>query len=676
MNLSQFLPQSVFSRFAPYMASAALVGAIASLVSPHAAGQVAANHSAVWTGGEIIYIDLASGSDLTRDPAQSGTPQYSPGHGSWTLRYRTVQHAVQDVLTFSPSFPVVFNIMGTGVVHQVSNLSLPAYGVKLQPYIGGSVTLDGGGMNAPVLRVDTEGQRTLPDNGVTPATIIQGLTITRGSVGVQLSVALSDQANGPLRTEVRGCTITDNKFGSSITVGGQTYGGGMGIFIDSFGDAPTQYVIESNLIFDQADFFPGWASNGGPSSWGIRIQARPDARDSTLIRGNQLLQQETGIGLYGHPPTNAWVRPRILSNFLAEHEQHFWSVGDCGPVLINNTLFRTRDYCEGPDRHIVYHNATPIPMGADPFNERTAMIVRNCIFDYDPIVPLPLGAVRPYDPIVGIPGNVPWPIANFGGGGTVDVAWSDVEILFGPLTAPSNTPADLRLGPGNFLNRAIPFASIATPPDLHLTAILGAPPAPMIEGGDLMSTLPGLAIAFDGQFLPCDVRTDVDGDARACDFDRNGSLLPDRGADEVLDILVPAGGTQSDAVLFLNSGLRLTSSADANGNVANGANVQFTIAGRPNEAVVLIGWLDCPTDNNDDVVFNHLFLPPVGNVLLPLCGQVTSATMVLDAQGLASMSLPLSSGPEFQAYFQAVGLSAAGAPATGYASNRIRIELN
>jgi hypothetical protein len=667
------------SRYARIVASAALAGFFAWLPMPLAQGQIAADHGAIWNSGDIIYIDLVNGQDLSRDPQ---SPQYSPGHGSMASRYQTVQHAVQDVLANSPALPVVFNIMGASATHQVSNLALPAYGVKLQPYVDATVTLDGGGISAAVLRVNSEGQRSHTGGGLMPATIIQGLTITGGGVGIHLEVATNPmliETLKPLRTEVRDCTITGNKFGSSA--GGA--GGGTGIAIISRTGAPTQYVIEHNRIVDQADFFTGF---GGPSSWGISIRAYHNARESSLIRGNELLQQETGIGIYGN--IDAWVRPRILSNFMAEHEQHVWSIGDCGPVFINNTVFRTRDYCEGPDRHIIHHRATPVAADTDPFSERTVMIVRNCIFDYftpnavpDPIEPLPLGAVRPYDPTV-YPcnpptqpcTNVPWPIATFGGGGTVDVDWSDVELFFGPLTEPSDTPADLGMSPtrpANFVGRDIPFVSIATPPDLHLAAVLGMPLAPMIEGGDPQSTIPsdGLMVRVGDEWLPCDVRTDVDGDPRVCDFDRNGSLLPDRGADEVLD-------TFNSGVPQLSSGLRLISDADANGNVFDGTSVQFTILGRPNELVVLLGWLDCPTDSFDNVVDNHLFLPPFGNVLLPPCGLVSSATMTLNAQGSATLPLPLSAAPEFQAYFQAIGLSAAGVPATGYASNRVRIELN
>jgi hypothetical protein len=656
-------------------AAVALVGVLTAFAPTSAMAQVAANHSMAWTGVETIYIDPVNGQDKTRDPSVQG---HDSTWGRIGRPYMTVQHGVSDVLAHSPKFPVVFNISGT---HQVVHLELPAFGVKLQPALGATATLDGGGTPSsptdidPVLLVNSEGPRVLPDGSATPATIIQGLTITGGGFGVKLDVE-TEVLTEPLRTEIRDCTITANRYGNHVDANEDRYWGGAGIYIRSHKYAPTRYVIEHNEISEHGgEYFP---THGGPWSYGIWIETKNEhspAFDSTLIRGNRLLRQETGIAMYGPHTQNAWIRPRILSNFLSEHEQHIWSVRDCGPVLINNTVLRMRDYCAGPDRHVVHHQANPTPAGANPWLERTAMIVRNCIFDHWTLPNPPASYSEVSDPIRPLPDTTVvanlhgWPTHTFGGGGTIDIAWNDYD-HDKLISVVPGLAADLRAGPGNELNRTIPFVDrTASPPDLHLEVIAGTPAAPMIEGGDLASTTPGVMLNLDGQFLPCDVRVDVDGDARACDFDSNGSLLPDRGADEVLDVRV-------GAVLALNSGLRLTSNADANGNVLNGATVTFTVEGRPNEAVMLLGWIDCPTNSNDDVVFNHLFMPPVGNVMLPPCGLINSAALVLNAQGITSFSMPLSAVREFQAYFQAVGLSAPGLPATGHASNRVRIELN
>ncbi|MEY2746544.1 MAG: hypothetical protein RL112_1586 [Planctomycetota bacterium] len=635
-------------RMALRLATAAFLGLLS--IDLVATAQQGANHGAAWTSADIVHVDLANGVDNFR--------QQNPGWGGINQPYRTVQHAVADVLGNAPRYPIVFNIgrvdhQPTNVVHAVSDLRLPAHGVKLQPYTGATVILDGGGdpsiasTRPPVLFVDSAGPRWRADGSAMPATIIQGLTITGGGTGVKLDVAAAGSEK-PLRTEVRDCVITSNKYFSYRQYESGIYFGGIGIWITSKAGAATQYVVEGNSIFDQADFCP---NHDNPTSYGIRIDGHADARESSLIRGNQLHEQETGIGIYGSS-TNTWVRPRILSNFLRDHEQHVWSRGDCGPVLVNNTIFRVRDYCIGPDRHIIHHDATPLTADENPSKARTAMIVRNCIIDYTPVAPIQPGGT-PSQPPPAAPGTpIAWPINAITGSGTVDVAWTDLDWI-----APN---PNVVFGPGNHVGRPIPFASTADPVDLHLVAALPNP-APMIEGGDLESVDPGSSVWLDGVGLPCDARTDVDGDVRIADTNGDGSLLPERGGDEVQ----PMG-----------TGLRLTSTADRNGNVQDGSTVVFTIEGRPNELVALFGWFDCPTDANDDVVYNNFVLAPVGNVLLPPCGLVNSAAMFLDQQGRATVPLTLAAGKEFQAYFQALGLSASGAPTIGLASKRLRIELN
>ena len=615
-----------------------VVTLLAFFSARHATAQMGANHSTIWTSGDIVYIDAVIGSDLPRAS--------TPGQGTFGQPYASVSFAVADVF-LNPRFPVVFNVMdlvGLGATHFVSNLNLPAYGVKLQTLTNSTIVLDGGGASSPVLYVNSEGQRFFSDGSLMPATIIQGFTITHGGYGVRLDVATAGSAK-PLRTEIRDCFITQNKFLNVAYVGSTPYWGGVGIRIDSYGGVPTQYVIEQNEIYDQADFFPGHI---GPASYGIWIVGRPNARESTLIRGNRLHQQETGIGIYGHPPSNAWVRPRILSNFLWDHEQHVWSVGDCGPILYNDTVFRARDYCLGPDRHVIHHAATPTPVGSNPEKERTAMIVRNCIFDYTPVPPITPGGPPVFPPV--------WPVDTFCGGGTVEVSWTDFETITG-IVPTNDVVANLRQGPGNFFSRTIPFVSIGAVADLHLIT-----PALMVESGDLVSIQPGQTIVLDQDQLPSDVRTDVDGDVRVSDFDRNGVLVPDRGGDEVFS----AG----------QFGMRLSSTADRTGNVPAGATVTFTIQGVPNDLALLMGWLDCSTDTADDVIYNDLITQPFGNQLLPQCGLVNGSILVLNAQGQATVQLTLSGAVETQAYFQAIGLSQTGNPAPGCASNRVRIELN
>src|SRR5262249_1927391 len=158
-----------------------------------------------------------------------------------------------------------------------------------------------------------------------------GLTIRDGGIGVLLAVPTIAPANDPapfLRTEIRDCLITENKYNTWRNLKNGYVWGGTGIKVISYADAPTQYVIERNTIRYHADSSPGPEPN--PSSFaihiGLNVSISPfGAVDSTLIRGNELYDQETGIGIYGNAP-GTWVRPRIMSNLLADHEQHIYAL--------------------------------------------------------------------------------------------------------------------------------------------------------------------------------------------------------------------------------------------------------------------------------------------------------------------------------------------------------------
>lgn len=658
-------------RGARRMGGIALLGICALLASGQASAQMSADHSALWTNvgtnADIVHVDGGFGNDVTRVG--------NPGQGTLGAPYLTVQFAVNDVVNnplAPPAFPIVFNVsdtLGINNVHSTINLILPAYGVKLQTIGNAPIVLDGpaSGLTAPipqpmdpVVNVNWEGPRTLPDGSPMPATIIQGFTIRNGSVGVKLDVPVSTGL--PLRTEIRDCVITGNRAGHYLN------DAGTGIYIRSYHKTPTQYVIEDNYILDNAEFF--WGDYGG-SSWGIRIQAVLQAGDlsiheSSLIRGNQLARQETGIGIYGHSsgsgPVDVWVRPRILSNLLWDHEQHVWSVQGTGPVLSHNTFFRVRDYCLGPDRHIIHHTGPTIAATADPDTEQYAMIVKNCIVDHDAPAIEPAGT-----PVFGPP-LIPlqWPKGSFCGGGSIFVSWTDHE---GMLAYPGDPAANLiDLGNNDATNLPVSYVSTGVGPlgagtDIHLM-----PPTTQIESAAFKDLDVFHSVTVGPESLPYDVRTDVDGHVRAIDFDRiDGVAMPDRGGDEVL--------------LAGVAGMTLTTDADRTGNVSMSVNptVTFTIQGVSNDLAAIQGWVDCPADPFDDVIYNHVLAAPFGNLLLPQCGAVFLFFVPLDPAGVGVVpavpiapTVPL----ETQFYFQAFGLTVPSTPALGTASNRVRIEVN
>ncbi len=569
------------------------------------------NHSLIWTQvaqGETVYVDLVTGVDEDRAT--------HPGRGSsLAMPYSSVQYAVWDVLgnpSYPASYPVVFNVHDSNPltldVHNVpSPMSLPARGVKLQTVGDAEIVLDGGGRGNPVIDVDNLG----PDS--MPATIIQGFTITGGDVGVRLQV--QGNSNGEwMRTEVRDCILRGNLGGGY---------GGIGIQVVSFGSAPTQYVIEGNQIFDNGVWNESFAA-----SWGIKMSTRPGALDSTLIRSNQIHDQETGISLAGG--ADSWLRPRILSNFLWNHEQHVWSVW-AGPIFYHNTIHWIRDFSNQPSPHVIWHNAPQIPAGANPEDEQFGFPVRNCIFVHDYVVKIP----------------------TFRGTGTINVSYTDFENLGGL--------SDLRLEAQNYVNRFVHFVD-----GLHLN-----PNALQVESAELAAIVPGVTMTLGNHILPVDVRVDVDGDVRVSDQDRDTVLVPDRGADEVHGLRMKAEAF----VVIPGTG---QGSVDRMGNVrfidsSQGlAYADLIIEGTPGETVIVQAWLDSQPDPLDDVVYNNVFLPPVGNLLLPQSGAYNTNILTIGSNGEVSHRLELYGMPEVQIYYQALGLSGSW---VGTASNRVHLTL-
>jgi len=657
---SMFQPTSAaLRRIARALGLALVVGTTTAFVSHNAHAQ-AGNHSLVWTTGDIIHIDPASPFTGTRWGV-GGNPLL----GTAAQPYNDVSAAVNDMLWATgaaPVFPVVFNVRDNGTAvttYSVQNLRLPAHGVKLQTLSNSAIELDGGMANNAVLIVDTEGPRFF-SGGQMPASIIQGFTIRNGGTGIELRVA-SVTSDKPIKTEIRDCVITENKYQQLFpNPGGGVAGGGTGIRIVSNTSAPTQYVIENNEISRHGDFFFG---DNAPASRGIYLSVYQTREDSTLIRGNRIYHQGTGIQIQGS--ATGWARPRILSNFLWEHEQQVFSQ-EGGAALLNNTIYRARDFCLGPDRHVVHHQATPVMIDQDPRTQRTAMIVRNCIIEHNQ-------AATPAVTPGGAPGFPPtWDVDTFCGGGTVFLSNSDIEMVIG--VAPNNfpgtpgavpcsvTPLGTRLvmQGGNFQGRVQGFVSPTTPlPDLHLM-----PTALQAESGSSKEVSSPEAIILVGStWLPCDVRTDVDGHVRLVDSDRNGDVAADRGGDELCT--PPQSGMTLEAV-----------NVDRTGNLPAGATVTFIVRGMPNDIALIQGWLDCPSVSDDDVVFNNQVFLPLGNLLLPQCGAVNSPLILLNGAGIGTFSLPLAGLPETQVYFQAIGLTFGSNPLLGTASNRVRVELN
>src|SRR5688572_27788733 len=125
-------PRATLRRAAHGLGCALLVATATLLGAPNAAAQSGADHSLVWTSGDIIYIHPAG---------LSGTrwgPFGNPLLGTIGQPYNDVSLAVNDMLWASgaaPTFPVVFNVQDGGTAlttYPASSLRIPAHGVKLQ----------------------------------------------------------------------------------------------------------------------------------------------------------------------------------------------------------------------------------------------------------------------------------------------------------------------------------------------------------------------------------------------------------------------------------------------------------------------------------------------------------------------------------------------------------------
>lgn len=600
-----------------------------ALTMTPSAASLAQNHSLEWTTGTVAFVApfTNGGLDISTNPSTPGPwgPMGQAGWGSTPgTAYETIDFAMNDILanlTLTGGFPIVLNVMtdagDTPFTYGVTGISLPAYGVKLQKLGDAEVTLSGANnRSSAVLRVNTLGPPLLPGTDTPmPATIIQGFTIRDGSVGVELDVT---NAFVPLRTEIRDCDITGN-LGSGA--GGGPGFGGTGILI-TVQDGHSEYVIEHNRIFGN-----GMYNDLGVPSYGIFLLTRNDATDSTLIRGNEIYFQEAGITAAQFE--DSITRPRVFSNFLWDHEQQVTSYRS-GMVFYNNTVYRNRAFSSAPRFWCLYHDAPTA--GSIGTEDTMAFLVHGNILDHAPT------------------------LDTFQGLGTFFVTSNDVENLLTPTSA-----QDLRIGLGNVLGRAVPYVD-ATTPDLHL---FGAASTPQIESSANAEILPGVTARITPQLrVPIDVRSDVDGDIRIRDFDGDANAVSDRGGDEVHGLrirCIEADGTGN---------LRDIASPPIAGLAT--ANITLEATGPVGAQVAFHLWLDDPAQNDDDTIYSNFFLNPLGNMMLPLGGQLPVPGLAISASGTATLATSITIAPEWQVYWQAYLINSG----TGVASNLLRLELN
>ena len=248
-----------------------------------------------WSCGDVYYVDVA-GSD-----ANAGTLA-SP--------WRTVTFALAQAQTLTPNgTPITINIMaGTYNANENFPIRLPARGIKLQAFEPG-VTISGEQFE-PVLRVNTAGP-TGGACGYTPSTVIRGLTLTQGIIGLEIDTSLvGGAANTPDRVLVQRCNLVNNL--------------GTGALIWTRDGRFSQHVIEDCEI----------AFNANASGYGDGVAMfNLGGTSSNLIRANNIHDNEVGIYGFGQPGT---TEPRIFSNFVRDAE---WGIAlfNCDARCVNNT---------------------------------------------------------------------------------------------------------------------------------------------------------------------------------------------------------------------------------------------------------------------------------------------------------------------------------------------------
>ncbi|MCA8950339.1 MAG: right-handed parallel beta-helix repeat-containing protein [Planctomycetes bacterium] len=267
------------------------------LVAQTAQTQIAPVPSDVapWSCGNIYYVSIAGSNNNA---------------GTLASPWRTVTHAVSQALSQTSSGnPITINVRaGSYSAGESFPIELPARGIKLQAFEPG-VTISGTQFE-PVLRVDRAGASN-GSCGVTPGTVIRGLTLRDGITGIEIDTSLAGGvANTPDRVHVHRCQLVQNR--------------GNGIAIWTRAGHYSQHVVEECEI----------AFNANSNGFGTGVNALNLGGTSTnLIRANNIHDNEVGINVFGTPTT---TEPRILSNFVRDAE---WGIAllDCSARVVNNT---------------------------------------------------------------------------------------------------------------------------------------------------------------------------------------------------------------------------------------------------------------------------------------------------------------------------------------------------
>lgn len=263
--------------------------------------------TADWSCGNVFYVAV-TGSDSNA--------------GTLASPWRTVSFAVTQAQSLTAAgTPITINVRaGIYTSNESFPIRLPARGIKLQAFEPGVVI--SGTQFEPVLRVNSAGSSG-GACGATPGTVLRGLTLTAGIVGLEIDTSFVGQpANTPDRVHVHRCQMVQNN--------------AVGISIATRSGRFSQHVIEECEI----------AFNANAQGFGAGIDAFNLGGTSTnLIRANNIHDNEVGIQVFGAPET---TRPRIVSNFVRDAE---WGIAllNASGRIVNNTQAYGRPFSPNQD---------------------------------------------------------------------------------------------------------------------------------------------------------------------------------------------------------------------------------------------------------------------------------------------------------------------------------------
>ncbi len=575
-----------------------------------------------------IFVDDFGGND-----ANSGL---DPANAVQTLAQAVFLADVYQVAVGTPVGATINVIPGTYTLS--GSLSLPAFGLAIEPYFdgaGGTVIVNGSASNSGLFDYDhlvsagIAEKFGLPDT--LPPSVVRGITFTGNDGGFAVEIdpsqnGSSDETDRPIEVQVNQCTMSQCD---------------RGVMIRNLNSLELTY---HNQII-----------NNRIGSCDIGIEAVSGWFHSDLIRSNHVQASFfAGMRFNGSGTDAGMLHPRVLSNTVTLTLGNIALTGtavvlqDCSARVVNNTLGFARTI-----------NFTPATIEIFPDSGGSAaetIVISNNILCSQEYNPAGAGVISP--PEIRLPASPAYL-------GALTVESNDVDNLNGGLFFSPAAPPQTVFSGNLFVSN---FFFLAPPANLQLTAA-----SPSVTSLGLQSrVLPGAgaSITLNGQSVPAHHALDVDLDARTQMRVLDFSDVLHRGSDQ-----------------FLESGQRLrTATTGANPLALADRFGNLPVDGAGNASVDLL--LDLPVGSVFALMWGaalpmgpelqHLVLSPFGSFAVdPTGGNGVLLPAVVTTLNPEPFSLPLGtfvpSFTEAEQFLQALILLPNGVTTF---TNRLRIDVD